>query len=88
MSPWGDSIPGRNRWQLRGGRDGSARLPAQVLPWQMEIYLSILDSMLVSLPAPVVLPEASSQSWPRRCFATSCQYSCALDGCRQQDAAP
>ncbi|MCT9825459.1 hypothetical protein [Pseudomonas veronii] len=54
---WGDSIPGRNRWQLRGGRDGSARLPAQVLPWQMEIYLSILDSMLVSLPRPVGLPE-------------------------------
>ena len=54
---WGDSIPGRNRWQLRGGRDGSARLPAQVLPWQMEIYLSILDSMLVSLPRPLGLPE-------------------------------
>ncbi|WP_338474838.1 hypothetical protein [Pseudomonas khavaziana] len=54
---WGDSIPGRDRWQLRAGGDGGARLPAQVLLWQMEIYLSILDSMLVSLPRPVELPE-------------------------------
>jgi hypothetical protein len=54
---WRDSTPGRKRWQLSAGRDGSARLPAQVLLWQMEIYLSILDSMLVSLPRPEGLPE-------------------------------
>lgn len=54
---WRDSIPGRRRWELSVGRDGNARLPAQVLLWQMELYLSILDSMLVSLPHPVGLPE-------------------------------
>jgi len=54
---WRDSVPGRQRWQLRAGRDSSASPPAQVLLWQMEVYLSIVDSMLANHPRPVGLPE-------------------------------
>ncbi|WKW30630.1 hypothetical protein KIH13_17095 [Pseudomonas viridiflava] len=54
---WRDSTPGRWRWELSVGRYGNARLPAQVMLWQMELYLSILDSVLVSLPRPAGLAE-------------------------------
>ena len=47
----------RERGELSFGRDGRPHPPAQVMQWPMEIYLSILDSVLISLPRPEGLPE-------------------------------
>lgn len=52
---------GRSRWELATGRGGREAPSARVMLWQMEIYLSIVDSTLIDLPRPTGLPQGCEQ---------------------------